>query len=156
MAMIFIDVDGVLNAEQGDSNYFREIINGYSLRLNKLHAQWLLDLSEKTGAELAWGTTWQDLANQHIGPKIGLPKLRVATFNDDYRYESFAKWKSEGVVALASGEPFVWFDDEPSIGDYLLAKHSDLNFCFIEVTPMLGLRKKHIDSAHEWLKNLVE
>lgn len=157
MAMIFIDVDGVLNAAQGYDGYFKTSAMGFPLRLNKIHAQWLMKLADDTGAKLAWGTTWQDLANDHIGPAIGLPRLPVAILdppNSPNPVHGFAKWKSDGVITLADGEPFVWFDDEPSIGWHLNTYHSDLNFCFIEVSPMLGLRQKHIDSANEWLSSL--
>jgi hypothetical protein len=146
----------VLNAEQGDEGYFRTSAMGYPLRLNKLHAQWLLELEDSTRSQLCWGTTWQDNANIHIGPAIGLPDLPVANFDDVayHEHRNFAKWKSDGVIKLANGLPFAWFDDEPSIGWHLSTYHSDLKFCFIEVDPMLGLQKKHIDSAYEWLTSL--
>jgi len=55
---IFVDVDGVLNFYRNCDGAFdsRGTVDGitYHLRLNSFHGQWLTDLAEKTGAELAW------------------------------------------------------------------------------------------------------
>jgi hypothetical protein len=156
MTRIFIDVDGVLNADRGYEGYFDTSAMGFLLKLNKAHAEWLLELSESTGAELCWGTTWEDHANEYIGPAIGLPELPVAHFASkrERNWFGFAKWKADGVIELANGEPFAWFDDESTIGEYLDKNHGDLNYYFCHVSPLLGLRKKHIESVRSWINSL--
>ena len=153
---IFLDVDGVLNffSKRPVGFVTQGTVNGctYQLRMNKDHGQWLLDLAEKTGAELAWGTTWQHQANTEVGPQIGLPELPVVTFRDDER-TTVSWWKGNGVNRFAGKRPFVWFDDEWDLenvmADLTITPHK-----IIRVSPEVWLLKAHVDEAYDWLMAL--
>jgi HAD domain in Swiss Army Knife RNA repair proteins len=75
--LLLLDVDGPLNpwaarsAPPGFAEHrYRASRWGRRLtvRLNPRHGRDLLELAERTGAELAWATTWGHRANRVIGP----------------------------------------------------------------------------------------
>lgn len=74
------------------------------LTLNPAHGRLLRVLAGAAGAELAWATTWEDLANRYIGPVLGLPELPVVL---PCEYGA----KAGTVVPWTNGRPWVWFDD---------------------------------------------
>lgn len=60
--------------------------------------------------EVAWLTTWQDQANVHAGPAVGLPWLPVAARSGKV---SDSGWKARAACeALQLGRPLIWVDDE--------------------------------------------
>lgn len=157
---VLIDVDGVLNPF-----YARECPAGFTLhqievrgrtypvRLNPEHGPMLLALAEATGAELAWGTTWEDDANASIGPVIGLPELPVAPLPRSFR----ARSKAEGIVPWTAGRPFVWFEDEPSEAeDAAIHAAPEQRHTVLWVDPQTGLTAAHIAEAQRWLRELSE
>jgi hypothetical protein len=169
MRYIFIDVDGVLNAlgsnpgpdyfpakgKLSKSEYNRIF---YPLQLNKQHAKWLLELSARTNANLAWATTWQDDADAEIGAKIGLPKLPVVHFEPYTREQSVSEVKSRGVIDHCKQwgvTGSVWFDDEPGI-DYWLGPKGRKIVKHIKIHPNNGLQPEHIEIARQHFATMVE
>lgn len=121
---LFIDVDGVLNNRAAPGRYS---ILGYTVRLNSEDGRRLLELQDKY--ELVWATTWKDLANVHIAPKIGLPELPWIEWSVDYptyrNYPSNVMVKTEEVIKYADGRPFVWLDDDLDLQDRELIKKNN-------------------------------
>ena len=117
---LLIDVDGVLNAlccqylPAGGKTcpvhrgWIVSTALGFPLLLNPEHGPKLLEIAEETGAELAWGSTWEHHANEYIGPKIGLPPLPYAPVVRGSQ-------KALTVVPWTEGRPFVWLDDDTTI-----------------------------------------
>ncbi len=141
--MLFLDVDGVLNAfgawELVDASGplsrgnvrppegFRAArADGYELLLRPEHAQWVQRLSRRF--EMVWATMWQDRAPAALAPVLG--------FGADWPWVDFAAhrgftidqrtgigvggYKFPGVVATAGDRPMVWIDDdlEPAIYEW--------------------------------------
>src|SRR6185437_2838652 len=112
---IYIDVDGVLNAFEPDDSFKRSKITfnstAYYVNLNPEHGKWLLDLALETDSELVWGTMWEDLANVHIGPVVGLPYLPVMPVKQ-LQYEtpirSVGQLKAYAVSRYAKSDTFVF------------------------------------------------
>jgi hypothetical protein len=160
--LILIDVDGVLNPSfscktrrrlqyhEGwitRKGWFRGL--EYRLFLNPAHGRWLRDLASETGAELAWGTTWEECASSQVGKWLGLPELPHVPFG-------FVRHKAEGIVPWTSGRPFAWFDDEPDAGPVTAKLAGDQLHKVIWVDEHTGLTRHHIGYAREWLLGIKE
>lgn len=154
--LAFIDVDGVLNrlgALPGpDNNYFSTqaappgSYRQFPLVLDKGDADLLHSL--EPDFELAWGTTWGN-ANETIGALIGLNAL---TLFSDIGYGD--QGKSPGLVRVADGRPFVWFEDYESETELEWAASRygyDQPMKIIRVDAWDGLQQAHIDEARAWL-----
>lgn len=120
--------------------------------LNPGHGPALLKLADETGAELVWATTWEHLANEYIGPALGLPKLPVI----EWGFKSF-HWKYDAVLEYTNGAPFVWFDDQfPELTlerDWFEAKRGpDSRHLLHYVNPKIGLVESDFEAAKIWLR----
>lgn len=156
--LVLLDVDGVLNPFRRPSSRFARhecVVDGcsYQVLLDVRHGEELLSLSEDTGAELVWATTWEENANEEIGPLIGLPRMPVIKVMAGAGAARGEHFKTGPVAEYVRGRPFVWFDDELTPADWeYLTEHPDVgDFLLIEVDPRNGLSGWDIDRAREWL-----
>lgn len=160
--ILFLDVDGPLNPyaaggkarrRPGGYQTFRFFANqpgngwgkrGLLVWLNPEHGKQLLALP----FDLVWGTTWEALANKHIGPAIGLPELPVVRFG-------FEGSKVPSLVRFAAGRPFAWVDDEIETSDraYVAEEHAGPALLH-SVSPRLGLLPADFDLLREWAASL--
>jgi hypothetical protein len=159
--LLLLDVDGVLNPLGRRARGFRRYDvtvddTVYTVFLNRRHGADLLALAEETGAELAWATTWEHLANQWIGPRVGLPRLPVVELGGDVFATRGVMFKTPYVASFVKGRPFVWFDDAVGPLDVLyLQEHPDVGeFLLIEIDRDRGLTDEHLDQARAWLAKL--
>lgn len=159
--LLLLDVDGVLNPlgrrERGFRRYdvtVEDVV--YTVFLNRRHGAALLALAEETGAELAWATTWEHLANQWIGPRVGLPRLPVVELGGDVFASRGVMFKTPHVAAFVKNRPFVWFDDAVGPLDVsYLREHPDVGeFLLVGIDRDLGLADEHLDQARQWLARL--
>lgn len=168
--ILAVDVDGVLNAcnlgkpapgwqdtrvyphGEGRGGYYR-------IRYNPGHGARLLAIAEETGAELTWCTTWEELANQHIAPLVGLPELPWVPMEPGRAGQKFSEHRSVAMTkamamrAYAGDRPFCWLDDEPDAGTELL--DCPVPHVVIEVDEWTGLQDKHFEAARSWLAALA-
>ena len=157
--LLFLDVDGPLNPyaakpsrrPEGYQTY-RFFVGtsewgkkGLRVWLNPAHGPALLALP----FDLVWGTTWEAMANEYIGPAIGLPELPVVHFGFT------ESTKIPALVRHADGRPFAWVDDDITAGDLMYAKtHAGAPFLLRTISPRLGLRGNDFDLLHEWAGSL--
>lgn len=150
LPLLLIDVDGVLNpyamprarrAERGFTEHFiadpDEPRRVYTVLLNPDDGARLAALADRF--ELVWCTTWMGHANTEIGPRIGLPRLRVLPID---RTASAWRlfWKTPQVARQSAGRPFVWLDDDIGSPDRIwLDKHVSQPHLAISVHPARGL-----------------
>jgi hypothetical protein len=158
--LILVDVDGVLNPTfSAKVRKHRVYHDGWMTRwadtgghrfrldLNPEHGPMLWKLAEETGAELAWGTTWEEYANPCVGRLLGLPELRWAPVrNGDHKADTLVPW--------TEGRPFVWFDDEPDAADVCARLASAQPHLVVTVDEFTGLTQEHISVARSWLAGL--
>lgn len=155
--LVLVDVDGVLNVAASAKVRKRLVYHdgwvqkrvdagGLTFRLcvNPAFGSWLHRLAAETGAELAWGTTWEEYANLCVGPLVGLPALRHAMVRD-------GDHKAHGVVPFTEGRPFVWFDDEPDAAEVTARLAGDQPHLVVYVDEHTGLTKENVATAREWL-----
>jgi HAD domain in Swiss Army Knife RNA repair proteins len=130
--VLYLDVDGVLNSE------------------------WLAELGEHY--ELVWASTWEEHANTHIGPLLGLPELPYVALSA-YRYRPddprlpvmqlprMRKWAP--ILRHADGRRFAWLDDViPFRARRQAWPHRGIRL--IRVPPADGLRRRHVDELLAW------
>lgn len=93
--------------------------------LNPAHGPALLDLP----VELVWATTWEQEANEWIGPVLGLPVLPVVYWPEESarpkREPGGLFWKTGTLADYAAGRPFAWVDDQITMADrrWCAARH---------------------------------
>ncbi|GGK89741.1 hypothetical protein Sme01_50090 [Sphaerisporangium melleum] len=156
--LVLLDVDGVLNPARRATPRLRRyecVLSGqaYTVLLNALHGAKLTELARDTGAELAWATTWEHHANEHIAPRLGLPDLPVIEVNGDPGSRAGEHFKTRHVAEYVTGRPFVWFDDSlgPCDWQYLKDHPAVGDFLLVEVDPRTGLTDAHLARARDWL-----
>lgn len=167
-AAILIDVDGPLNPNRWQSGFKGHRITvgreTYLVRLNPGHGKWLMALAEETHSDLMWATFWNDDANTHIAPRIGLPELEVVEIDDSLEdfnrptsSRGVSEWKAACVVnwAASAGRPFVWFDDADDLQEIMAAQPLAGDHLIVPVPSRTGLAQGHIDTAQEWLLELA-
>jgi hypothetical protein len=174
--LLFIDVDGPLNPRANSAG--RRPAGYQTHRLNPTigpnNIRWT-DLNRKLlrvwlnpghGAELlrlpfdlVWATTWEDEANEFIGPNIGLPTIPAIKWSDPYayRYANGVYFKTEDVIRYADGRPFAWVDDEIGVADKDLIERTCGKFGMPHwVNPSLGLLASDFRSLADWANSLSE
>lgn len=162
--LLLVDVDGVLDpcftpkawgkrsGRDGWKRYDTTVAGvldddtGQALKvvqyLNANHGAMLLAAAAEADAELAWATTWNELANTYVGPKVGLPELPV--------YWSGGNPKRASVVLDAVGHRrFAWLDD--SHGVIAACERSPWGHG-VWVHQRSGLMQYHLDKAVKILK----
>ena len=86
--------------------------------LNPAHGPALLDLP----VELVWATTWEQEANEWIGPVLGLPALPVVCWPQESARQEQERgglfWKTRTLADYAAGRPFAWVDDQITMADW--------------------------------------
>ena len=85
-----------------------------NVHIPNAYPSWLAELANRY--ELAWATTWENLANQHLAPLLGLENdLSVVEFSkrapslEQIERVEVAEW--EQIVEFAAERPFVFIDD---------------------------------------------
>jgi hypothetical protein len=158
---LFLDVDGPLNPYAAKPTrrpegyltyrYFNgqwiEGRHGMRVWLNPAHGPMLLALGGLV--DLWWLTSWMELANTLIAPKIGLPELPVLDFTPK-RYNR--PWTADVVDEFVPGEPFAWFDDDFTKVDLEWGKQRTKKTptLLVRVDPRIGLRQEDADWVEDW------
>ncbi|MEU9133928.1 HAD domain-containing protein [Kitasatospora sp. NPDC048540] len=151
--LLFLDVDGVLNPAHPDpdDHFDRHQLLGYTVLLSQRHGEWLRELAGHY--RLVWATTWEEQANLHIAPRLGLPELPVVRFTgyvpqpDDPEVpllDLFSGRKWAPIVRYADGRPFAWIDDiiPGSLRRRALPRRDRT---LLRVDPGQGLQRRHVD-----------
>ena len=163
--ILFVDVDGPLNpfaarSTRGPKGYethrmrpaewAREYPDAKPLRvwLNPDHGPMLLSLP----VELIWATTWEEEANEWIGPRIGLPPLPVVVWPADRGDGADGRyWKTRPLAEYAAGRPFAWIDDQIGAADRRwCAEHYPAPALLLPIDPAQGLRHGDIAAIERW------
>jgi len=109
-------------------------------------------------AELRWATGWMHEANDVISPLLGLPQLPVVALAEPQTavgewYQ--LNWKTETLVQVAAGRPFVWIDDEiTGVDRGWVAENHPGSALLFRVDAHFGLAEADLAAVERWLRNL--
>ncbi|MEU6562530.1 HAD domain-containing protein [Nocardia nova] len=162
-----LDVDGVLAPTSGREGFRAHTYNGPGLDgsrvtgavlLNEAHGAWLNGLLV-TGVEVAWATSWLDLANEWIAPRIGLrqslPVIDVGR-SSGVRFGWTSKFKP--VSEFAAGRHLAWVDDdfggkEPGWAED--RTRFGLTTLIVQPYPLAGLTAEHMSAVDDWAEAVL-
>ncbi|MFT7021338.1 MAG: hypothetical protein ACJA07_000415 [Rhodococcus sp. (in: high G+C Gram-positive bacteria)] len=122
--VLVLDVDGVLNPfgpEPARNGFAQHRYSGpnpagekveFDVYLHPQHGEWIETLAA-LGVDAVWGTTWGEMANEWIAPRIGLttdlPVLDVGV-----HVSTRFGWTSKSTAVLdyvGRDRPLAWLDD---------------------------------------------
>lgn len=114
----------------------------------------LLALREQ-GCELVWASTWLDEANETVAPRIGLPRLPVVRWPEEFTDAGprGLHWKTRPLLEWAGPRPFIWVDDEIGAMDrFWVAAEHPASALLHRVAPDEGLTDGDFAVLAEWLR----
>lgn len=166
-----LDVDGVLNAVTAgtptsdvwpDWQTFRAEVNlglGYRIWFSPTVTKFISDLHESGKVEVRWLTTWEGLANLHLGPALKLPEFELAGQRILPDHDIWWKFKI-AQDAAEDGRPLIWTDDDlyaaendyhigEQVHDWLYNRGPTLA---LSPSSRLGLQQKHLDKITKFIE----
>jgi hypothetical protein len=158
---VLLDVDGVLNAVPGMTDDWDDWqqgqATGFRITWSPTVVSFIRRLAETPGVEVAWLSTWAELANKHLCSLLDLPQCLVAGA-PPWR-EEHGWWKLDVARRLwdQTQTPFVWIDDD--LGDGYdggaAAWIGSLNGDGIGIRPDLrrGLTPRLINAIEEFVES---
>jgi hypothetical protein len=144
--VLLIDVDGVLNpyaARRTPEGFAEHRLAGFRVRLNPAHGAALRELA--ASFELVWATTWEEQANELIGPRLGLARLPVICF--DFSATGGLKWPA--IAAAIGDRPAVWLEDDPWPRELVAIRErrAQIPTLLLKPNPGIGLIPAHFVRA---------
>lgn len=165
---LLLDVDGPLRPWPKDPRTYPKLIAAgyvwdsvrhdgttYPLLLNPAHGPALLALTDVF--ELAWATSWNELANEFVGPRLGLPRLPVAFVHASLRTPNpRLSFKTDQLAAWTAGRAFAWVDDEVNQYDRRrLAGDARVGPCLVRrIEEHRGLHPDDFAALRAWAEEL--
>jgi hypothetical protein len=151
--ILFLDVDGTLIPYDGSMLAGPQADTKLS-RINLALGPRLLALP----VELMWATGWRHEANDVISPLLGFPRLPVVALKEPQveGEEGYPlNWKTETLVEVAAGRPFVWIDDEITGTDrgWEADQYPGPALLF-RVDAHFGLAEADLGAIERWLRDL--
>ncbi|MFL9680471.1 HAD domain-containing protein [Streptomyces sp. KL110A] len=154
--LLFLDVDGpLLPFGDGPQRGPSSATDAHLARLDPCVGPLLAALP----CELVWATTWEDAANTHLAPLLGLPPLPVViwpeTSDAQEREDQWfgLHWKTRTLVAWADGRPFVWVDDEITDADRdWVFTHHPARALLHPIASSRGLTDEDFAALDQWLR----
>lgn len=114
--LLLIDIDGVLSlfprpgARLDDRDDLRWLnVEGIVHMIALSNCEQLFGFADRF--DLVWATGWEEKANEHLVPFVGLAgPLPVISF-DGPRFDHHAHWKLGAIEAFIGDRPTAWVDD---------------------------------------------
>jgi hypothetical protein len=143
--LLLLDVDGVLCPTEAAPGYTSVRIQaGCSLWVSEANRARLALLAE--AFELVWATSWEERANNQIGPLHGLAPLSLISFPGGFTRPGW-NWKLRTVRRVTDEQrPLAWLDDELDFVDVTAwAASRPAPTLLISPLEAVGLTDAHVD-----------
>jgi hypothetical protein len=144
--LLLLDVDGVLVAVPGLSD---DADADPVLTLPPEASEWFVQLAE--AFDLMWATTWAELANREIGPRLGLPQLPAIAFSMDERAQTP---KLRSVIDSVGDRPCAWVDDDLHEDADTWAAGREAPTLLVHIDAARGMDRRHVDRLLHWAATL--
>lgn len=104
--------------------------------------------------EMIWASGWEDRANDHLPPLLGLPPLPYLTFGGKARFGT-AHWKVPVLDAFCSGRALAWIDDslDPSCFEWAERRADPTKL--IPTLSQIGITDEHVSELVDWAATLA-
>lgn len=141
MARLFLDVDGVINAQMPYG--WGKLSSGNRQGYRISWAPGMVDALASLPLDLTWCTTWTDKAASDIGGLIGWgTEAGYIPSADEWSYS--IDWKFPAVMAEhVEGQKFVWIDDE--LEPNMIAWAESVGGLAIKTNPLVGITPQQIE-----------
>jgi hypothetical protein len=127
-------------------------IEGIPHWISRDSAEHLLRLVEHF--DCVWCTGWEEKAEEHLAPAIGLPggwpHLTLGQLSDGGRH-----WKLDAIERFAGPDrPLAWIDDghDETCDSWLAARPGPT--LLVATDPAVGLTAAHVDELLSWARSL--
>ncbi|HEX8082777.1 MAG TPA: hypothetical protein VF529_00715 [Solirubrobacteraceae bacterium] len=157
--VLYVDVDGVISLWGFDPNERPPgaftVVDGIPHFLSSEAGGHLLDLSRTF--DLVWCTGWEEKANEHLVPALGLGTPLPFLGFDRFRgpgHTTPGHWKLPAVSEHASNRPIAWVDDafNAACRDWAAARSAPT--LLVETSPRSGLLASHAARLRDWARSL--
>jgi hypothetical protein len=160
--LLYVDVDGVISLWGFDpdtrpSGAFA-VVDGIPHFLSQEAGAHLLDLAERF--DLVWCTGWEEKANEHLVPALGMRTPLPYLSFDAHRgaggmgHTTPGHWKLGALEAHASGRPLAWIDDAFNDACFAWARAREAPTLLVETQPAVGLVAEHAERLAAWAADL--
>ncbi|MDQ3739390.1 MAG: hypothetical protein M3320_04400 [Actinomycetota bacterium] len=148
--VLYVDVDGVISLWGFDPNRRPPgafaVVDGIPHFLSSEAGGHLLDLGGQF--DLVWCTGWEEKANEHLVPALGLPTpLPFLSFDAsrDAGHTTPGHWKLSALEAHAGSRPIAWVDDAFNDACFEWARRRSAPTLLVETSPAVGLVAEHAE-----------
>lgn len=94
--------------------------------------------------ELVWATSWEQAANQHLGPMLGLSELPVIAFAGVSTHPR-RTWKLSAVKQFIADRPTAWVDDDLRYDAHAWAQKRPQPTLLLDINPSWGVAEAHVE-----------
>jgi hypothetical protein len=102
--------------------------------------------------ELVWATGWEERANEHLSPLLGLPQLPVLRFGPGATFGT-AHWKLGPIGDYARGRPLAWIDDSLDHNCADWARSRPEPTLLVGTESSRGLEDGHVEALIAWVND---
>jgi hypothetical protein len=151
--VLFVDIDGVISLWGFDSNAHPpgafELVDGVVHFLSAGAGNHLLALAERF--ELVWASGWEEKANDHLPPVLGLPRELPFLSFDRNPGRGRGHRKLAAIEAYAGPRrPVAWIDDAHDDACRAWAARRRAPTLLVATAPATGLTGDHVAQLLAW------
>lgn len=139
--LLLLDVDGVL-CPIGDRSETLVSIGASHLRYEEETPQRLRSLVDHF--VLVWATSWEEEANEVVGPALGLPLLPVVRFGH-WDPPQGVTWKLPAIQQYVGERACAWVDDDIGRDAHAWARARGIPTRFLEIRGDRGLSQDDVE-----------
>ncbi|HEV2813180.1 MAG TPA: HAD domain-containing protein [Solirubrobacteraceae bacterium] len=158
--ILYVDVDGVISLWGFDPNSRPPgafaVVDGIPHFLSSEAGAHLLELAGTF--DLVWCTGWEEKANEHLVPALGLPTPLPFLSFDEHRgpgHTTPGHWKLGALDAHAPSRPAAWVDDAFNEACFAWASSRSAPTLLVSTEPAVGLVESHAAVLRDWARALV-
>jgi hypothetical protein len=149
--LLLLDVDGVLLVVRTAWDAALDDALDLEPTLHPEAGAWLAELAGSF--ELAWATTFADMANRVIAPALGIPPLPAIAFDMDRRAPTA---KLPSVIAWVGDRPCAWIDDDLGHDADTWAAGRTIPTLLVHVDMTVGMTRRDVDRLLAWAASLAD
>jgi hypothetical protein len=102
--------------------------------------------------DLVWASGWEDRANDHLPPILGVPELPYLTFDGRAQFGT-AHWKLDALEEYAKDHPLAWIDDSLDSSCFEWAERRTVPTLLVPTESDIGLTETHVGALEAWVRD---